>query len=105
MEAYQGRQGDAGGCADELDHGAVADIPFPQRELAPRAVLIGLPGKREAESLLEALRSRLTWATLTCTGLAMLLVLSYCVLCSAGTRCLQRPLLAGSPAWESGTGM
>lgn len=50
MEAYQGRQGDAGGCADQLDHGAVADIPFPQGELAPCAALIGLQGRRKAES-------------------------------------------------------
>lgn len=50
MEAYQGRQGDAGGRADQLDHGAVADIPFPQGELAPGAVLIGLPGRKEAKS-------------------------------------------------------
>lgn len=48
--AYQGRQGDAGGCADQLDHGAVADVPFPQGELAPGAALVGWPGRREAES-------------------------------------------------------
>lgn len=53
-EAYQGRQGDAGGRADQLDHGAIADIPFPQRELAPGAALISLPGRREAESLPRA---------------------------------------------------
>lgn len=47
--AYQGRQGDAGGRADQLHHGAVADVPFPQGELAPGAALVGWPG-REAES-------------------------------------------------------
>lgn len=50
MAAYQGRQGDAGGRADELDHGAIVDIPFPRGELAPSAALISLVGRREAES-------------------------------------------------------
>lgn len=49
VEAYQGRQGDAGGRADQLDHGAVADIPLSQGELAPGAALVGLWRRRKAE--------------------------------------------------------
>lgn len=51
MEAYQGWQGDASGSADQLDHGAVADVPFPQGKLAPGAVLIGC-GEGGRQSLL-----------------------------------------------------
>lgn len=50
MGAYQGGQGDAGGRADQLDHGSVADVPFPQGELAVGAGLVSLQGRREAES-------------------------------------------------------
>lgn len=56
-EPYQGWQGDAGGRADELNHRAIADVPFPQGELASGAVLISFAGRKEAESPSQAAAS------------------------------------------------
>lgn len=94
--AYQGRQGDAGGRADQLDHGAVADVPFPQGELAPAAALVGWTGGREAESppggQVNPARHGSGRAP------AAFLLLSYCFL-------LETPPFPGSPARESRMGM
>lgn len=89
--AYQGRQGDAGGRADQLDHGAVADVPFPQGELAPGAALVGCSG-REAESPPGSRK------TLPGTALTLLPLLPYCFP-------LEAPPFPGSPARESRMGM
>lgn len=100
MEAYQGGQGDAGGCADELDHGAVADVPFLQGELAPGAVLIGLPGKRQPESPPGAAGEQVSLCCLVpCrSGLAPRAFLLLSLLCGC-------PLLGETTApWEPSMG-
>lgn len=74
---------------------------YPSRRGNSLRVQCSLAVGKEGGNHCSEQGSRLTWAALLC----VVLVLSCCSLPSASAHCLERPLLPGSPAQKSATGM